>query len=286
MGFALAALVGLALALRLTIRDRLPLFATLFYATPLPILVLLLAAAGACWWQRRSVFPFVGAAILCGWMMWPAARTPLEGGGDVLRLVLWNVAHRGDATRTRAALASMNADVVVLVETGGVSPAAIEAWAWPAAVATGGMLVLAKDAVLDEGRIDVGRSARARRFAVVSGGTSLRLVVADVRSHPFVSREPSLRTLQHEADAIDGTLILLGDFNTPAESVWFDGYRESFTNAFESVGRGWAATWPSPLPVLHVDHVWTRGVTPVRAEHGWVRGFDHRPVIVDLAPER
>lgn len=273
-----------ALVLRVTIRDRLPVLATVFYATPLPVIVLLLAAAAACWCRPRSVLPLAGALLLAGWIAWPDTRvSPPANGGDGLRVVLWNVAHQGNATRTRAAFAPMNADVAVFVETGSVSDGAISAWAWPAAVATDGILVLARDRVVDEGPVDVGPSSRARQFNVRSGGTELRLIVADVRSNPFLSRAPPLRALLRHADSVEGPVLLLGDFNTPPESAWFDAYRESFAHAFEQSGQGWAPTWPSPIPVLHVDHVWMRGLSAVHAEHGWARGFDHRPVIVEIA---
>jgi len=284
LGIALTSCAILALGVRFTIRDRVPLIATFFYATPLAIIAGLLVASAVCSWRWRSLVPLAGALVIVLSMAWPVART--EAAEQGLRIVLWNVAHRGDSNRTREALAPMDADVAVLVETGRLHPDALDAWGWPAAIATDGMMVLAGTAVVQEGAIDAGANARARRFLVTSGETTLRLVVVDVRSHPFVSRRLALDAIRLDAVSIDGPLVVLGDFNTPPESAWFDAYRRAFVNAFEHSGRGWVATWPSPLPVLQVDHVWTRGLTPLRTERCSVSGFDHRAVVVELAPSR
>ena len=288
VGWVAAGLALVALALRLTVRDRVPVAATLFYATPLPVVAVLLIAAAACWRRRRGAAALAIGALVAAMAVAPAILTrPAAAGradGKAVRLLLWNVGHRGDATYTRQCVARFAPDVVVLVETGRVSRGAIRAWDWPATVATDGMLVLAKESVHDEGPLDLGDAGLARSFVVRSKGASIRLVVADVSSNPFVRRKAPLAALARHATETAGPLVVLGDFNTPAESVWFDPLRREFANAFELAGRGWAPTWPVPLPVLQVDHVWLRGLTPARTRHGWVRGFDHRPVIVDLSP--
>jgi endonuclease/exonuclease/phosphatase (EEP) superfamily protein YafD len=82
-------------------------------------------------------------------------------------------------------------------------------------------------------------------------------------------------------------LIVLGDFNTPADSAFFRPLRAFATNAFEVAGSGCAATWPMPLPVLSLDQMWTTGrLRAVRCEHMLSWRSDHRAVRAefDFAP--
>lgn len=74
-----------------------------------------------------------------------------------------------------------------------------------------------------------------------------------------------------------------GDFNTPRESSHFRQLRKPMTHAFETAGRGLADTWPVPIPVLSLDHIWTTpGLRVVQCRLGGGVA-DHRPVMADLA---
>ena len=286
-GLLLLLVATVSLAVRLTLRDRLPLLAAFFYATPLTVVATLLVAAAACL-ARAHRSAAAGTALLAlvvavaafrsGW------RSAAGDGAATLRVVQWNVSHRGDATWTRTQAATFDADVMVFVETGRVSEGAQRAWSWPAVLATNGFLVLAKDAIEDHGAIDVGSGARARHVVARSNGRALSVVAVDVKSDPLQHRKEALTRLRAAVDRIEGPLVVAGDFNTPADSFWFDAFRGRFVNAFEAAGDGWAGTWPAKraLPVLQLDHVWARDVRVVRAKHGWVAGFDHRPVLADL----
>ncbi len=77
--------------------------------------------------------------------------------------------------------------------------------------------------------------------------------------------------------------MLLGDFNTPVDSVWLSAIRARFDNAFEVAGNGILATWPLPLPVLALDQVWVSDQLGVScAKIGWSMLSDHRPVFTEI----
>ncbi len=116
-------------------------------------------------------------------------------------------------------------------------------------------------------------------------GRALTIVQVDLaaslprnRALPF----PALRRLL-EIHA-SGDAILLGDFNTPSDSIHLDPIRRTWQNAFDNVGHGCPSTWPMPFPVLDLDQIWTHGnVRAVSCESTLTVRSDHRPVIVDLA---
>ncbi|MBU2950451.1 endonuclease/exonuclease/phosphatase family protein [Tamlana agarivorans] len=65
-----------------------------------------------------------------------------------------------------------------------------------------------------------------------------------------------------ELDYVDAHLefqertIVLGDFNLPYESVYFEVIRAQFNHWFSSKGNGFRETWPWELPLLSLDHIW------------------------------
>jgi hypothetical protein len=70
--------------------------------------------------------------------------------------------------------------------------------------------------------------------------------------------------------------IITGDFNTPRDSASLAYLLPGFTHAFHQAGRGYAASWPRPLPLFHIDHTYLapglratsyRLVDPGEAEH-------------------
>jgi endonuclease/exonuclease/phosphatase family metal-dependent hydrolase len=112
----------------------------------------------------------------------------------------------------------------------------------------------------------------------------LTVVVADVRSQPWISREKAMATILRAAGD-DPRAIIVGDFNTPPESVWFREWRtRGFTLANDGPRRGFRETWAYGLPLLTLDHVWLApGWKVLRCDR--VRlGSDHLAVKATLSP--
>lgn len=111
------------------------------------------------------------------------------------------------------------------------------------------------------------------------------LLQVDFRVLWIESRGPAFAELTEAVRPHLGrNLIVLGDFNTPRESVFFIPLRAEMTHAFEAAGRGLAETWPLPLPMLNLDQIWTnRGLRVRHCEHGYSFRSDHRAVIADFA---
>ena len=50
--------------------------------------------------------------------------------------------------------------------------------------------------------------------------------------------------------------IILGDFNTPFESLFFENFKKNYQHAFAEKGNGFRETWFWNLPLLSLDHIW------------------------------
>lgn len=286
LAISITAFAVVALAVRLMVRDRVPGLAVLFYATPLPVLAGLFFAGAAVWWSagsRRGAVVSLAAAIAIG--AWTASAmmrfAPDRGpGADTIRLLLWNVAASKDADGRLAAIAHEGADVVAFVET---NMSALSAEGQVAADVRKRMALLAPGAIVEEECADLGSGARCRIFSFLVRERALRLVLFDSAGNPIRDRRRGMERFHARFATLEGPTIVMGDFNLPADSAWFDPLRATHVNAFEAAGHGWAGTWPVFAPVLQLDHVWvSREAEVVQARHGWSTLSDHRPVIVDV----
>ena len=81
----------------------------------------------------------------------------------------------------------------------------------------------------------------------------------------------------------DERLVVAGDFND-----WGDRLHQPMADldlrTFEGIRL---ATFPSRLPVLHLDRIYTRGLKPLHAQvprgRAWARLSDHLPLIAEFA---
>ncbi len=296
---ALTAAVIAGVVLRLTVRDGFAPLAPVFYALSVPVLVLLGLAAALC------------TALACGLTLTLKRCVLLAALGllgalnaaiflfqdstfdDRPRVVLWNVA-RGVAgwDGVADALAANNPTLAVLIESGGQdddSEAFLRERFDDHFVARpgGGITILSR-----------GRFGREELFQLPGGGVAaavdtqvagelMSVLAVDLPASPTRDRGAPLRRIAELAVemATRRPTLVMGDFNTPPDSVHFATLRRAgFHHAFERHGSGYAATWPVPAPVLHLDHVWmSAGFDAGETWHGWTAHSDHRPV---LAPMR
>lgn len=287
------------LLLRMTVRDRIPGLSTVYYATPLPVIALVLAAAGAtAILQRRfrwAAVAGIGSVVVPILFLLTAYRGTTGESGD-LRGVLWNVS-RGSRgwDQVASGLEKCDADLIALVE-GGARPAegrdALFGRAMPGGDArwfAGGMgLAVRKGKIRSGVEYDLRGAGRAVVVAVDLPKGPLEVVLVDLDPHPLRSRAPAFEALSRILGEVPvGNRLVLGDFNTPWESARFDDFRRSMTHAFDRSGNGFAPTWPLPIPVMELDHVWGRGVKFSSCRHEDLGASDHLAVVFDLtfAPE-
>ncbi len=296
---AASAVVGVAFLIHGTIRDLVPGLAILFYATPWPAIAFG-AALLAVYWKRRKrrmlagLFAVIALVALGLWLRlgWQWRHTP--GPRGQLRIVQWNVDRPvwrldGDLRW----LAAQDADIITIAERHPRKKNTLDRWQaalpdYQLVSSEGEMLCLVRGTVesVEEGRL-ANRSYRTLIRARVRD-RDVTVLQVDLDGYPPTDRSAPLEELatlasEHRLEC----LVVLGDFNTPADSKFFLPLRAFTTNAFEAAGSGCAATWPMPVPMLSLDQMWTTGrLRPVRCEHMISWRSDHRAVIAefDFAP--
>lgn len=286
-------LVGVSLAaaiVRATVRDGLLGLAMFYYATPPVIVAGLLLVAGGIWLLRRRWPPAAGctlAALVCllWWQqtMWFHNLPASDASGD-LRVLCWNTA-RGWCGWEPAAreIRRQNADLVGLVEAGCDTAAMARLWHqylphYNVFTFDSGIALLSRFPVRPVRRGSLAQRGRYEHCEVRVGNATVQLVVVDLRGEPLHPRRPPLEALTAVLAPLTGQpVIVMGDFNTPTDSVFLADLRRSYVNAFEVAGNGYAATWPALAPVLTIDHVWVG--TGLEVDHcalGTSWASDHR----------
>ena len=132
---------------------------------------------------------------------------------------------------------------------------------------------------------------RLPRATVEVGGTRVRLL-AEHTLPPLsvfeVMWRSALADLAQEVRTVDLPVVVLGDFNADRDHAPFRRLLETgLRDAHDERGRGLARTFPSWLPVLHLDHVLVRDGGDARLVVRDVRevelpGSDHLTVVADL----
>lgn len=237
----------------------------------------------------------LGCVCLGAWLFGNFRSTPARTAPPgALKVVFWNVGRGQFASWDRIAeqLRRFDADVLALVEANAEEIQTREFWqsrlpGYSPLPLHSGMVLLVKGEATQYAAGQLANAGRFRRVAVTVHDVRFEMILADIVSDPLQPRGPPLGKLFEIMQAqADHPTLVVGDFNTPPTSVCFDGWRADWSRAWDVAGNGYQATWPQPLPVPTLDHVWSnRGVTFHRCVCGWSSCSDHRPVIVELTLE-
>jgi hypothetical protein len=291
--FGATALFFIGLPLRLTVRDDVDALAMIFYASPWSVLAVCGGIAAWFWrsWRRTALVAAIASFLCAGAWLWTGVRFGTKDSGPAdFRVAYWNCARPG--WRLRGILpmaASWQADLLCFGEsrpTGPLSPKWAEAFprqriqALPREI-----LVAGPDDVTLKSSGSLGGAGEFQFFNTTLGGREVFVLVVDFNAQMGTSRRAAFERLYRLVDGFaTKPLIVMGDFNTPVESVHFQRLLARLTDGFQAAGTGLAATWPMVAPVLSLDHILVnKHLRVVRCEHQTSLYSDHRAVIADLA---
>jgi endonuclease/exonuclease/phosphatase (EEP) superfamily protein YafD len=284
-------LLAAALALHVTVRDRYPLVATFFYATPLPLIIAGAAifALAALLTRRMQWFTAFSMLAIVAAYLWISAWPRHEQKNGELRVITWN-ARRSHSAASAAFLRSLDPDIAAVVEIPVSDPSVVATWrelfrGYSIRPLQGGSMLLAKGTISKPQRFEFGRRSRTNALRVSLHDREINVLAVDLDANPFHGRANDFKTLGNIVDTYASPRIILGDFNTPGESIFFDELRRrGLRDAFEAGGRGAPETWPWPLPVLTLDHIWlSPELTPMSCRKVRTRRSDHLAVVTDIS---
>jgi endonuclease/exonuclease/phosphatase family metal-dependent hydrolase len=116
--------------------------------------------------------------------------------------------------------------------------------------------------------------------------------VDDLEWRQWQRRLEAEETVRFIAEHAQRPLIIVGDFNTPANSTLLTDVWNGYTNAFDAAGWGYGYTspcntgrlWPANTPWLRIDHILCDDAWQVhRCAIGKSAGSDHRLIYAWLS---
>jgi len=123
--------------------------------------------------------------------------------------------------------------------------------------------------------------------AVLDRYTLLRPSRRKLLDQQIITRKFVACEVKRYLSALSKPVIVVGDFNTPADSPLFRKVWGRFSNAFSETGLGYGWTQRVSVSGLsfsaRIDHVLTtKGLRPLVCEVGPDLGSDHLPLIADI----
>lgn len=286
--------VGIALLIHITVRDRVPGAAALFYATPYPVLLAASIVGAILGWRSRGQLLTFGIltalfamlTVQTAWAPGPASEPP--PGRD--RIVFWNCAGLPFGVEAAARrIKEWEADLIVLTEAAPRKRSVLDRWKQNFPDRTlepvgSGMLWISRSPIrlFETGSLGHRGSYAVGEVNFPDG--KLLVMQVDLSSNPLLSRRRAFTALQKLQEKYAGRdLVMLGDFNTPLDSWFFDSISRKMHHTFAEAGSGWEPTWPVPLPVLTLDHIWlSPDLMPRGAVAHATRVSDHRALEVSF----
>lgn len=290
-----------AAVLHATIRDSIWPISAIYYAMPAGVALLLVAIAFVVSNARRRAGWLTALVLVASWWYMSSVHTGVvvepRPRAD-LRVMSWNAYYGAWGYDTIAdTIREHQPDLVVLVEAGPDRKRYRTYWSetFPDYVVT----ALNQEFVLlcrwpaTKNRLRATVDRRIRHVTVHGDDGPIEVIFVHPISRPTYDRGPIMTQLDKTTRKLlaDGRtrIVICGDFNLPSGSAHLDALRENFRLAHEQPGGPFRPTWPSPLPVLSLDHVWySKGfvIAGDGCKHPWTAASDHKPVVVDLASVR
>ncbi|MFD5556253.1 endonuclease/exonuclease/phosphatase family protein [Streptomyces sp. NPDC127068] len=218
-----------------------------------------------------------------------------DGGAGRLVVVSHNVDEDNrDPEHTARALAATGADVLALEELArDATPVYARelAGAYPHRTVHGGVGLWSRHRLEDVEVVPIMPWTRAVRATVRTPEGPVAVYaahLASVRVHPFHGftterRNDAARLL---ADAVHAEplprVVVLGDLNGTDRDRALAPLTSGLRSAQREAGDGFGFTWPAAFPVVRIDDVLVRGMTPRSSWTLPATGSDHLPVAASL----
>ena len=282
-------IIAIGALMHLLVRDRIDAMIVVFYVLPLPVILGATMPLLLCQKHRKAAL--VTALVLAsawvhrsfGW------HSPGPALPDEIKVVFWNLNRPTEACQPLIELIqTLKPDFVACDEPGPNAATDVDAYkaalpGYDCQFMPRGILWFSKhpSRYRDRGRLDsIGAYAV---FEAQVHSQTIRLVTADVYAAPAAPRTGQLKELLAFTNH-DPRVIVMGDFNTPSESVRFDPYRtQGLQDALDTAGKGFRETWFYGLPLLSLDHIWLgQGWQVLEARKIWTTQSDHAAVFARI----
>lgn len=280
-------LIGYAflLIIHFILKDRFYLTGIVFYAFPLPIIFLISVILLVVFFYDKKLKIILSLAFLCLTFFWFKNYYFLDNSDERNEkgktLVLWNVNKQEDfnINQLKEITENKNIETIFLVEaiheeSDYKNKVEKELPDYKIEYLKGNMIVASKNKIETLNSIQINQDLNLNHIRV----DNETYLLVDIYASPIHYKKDALNKVIEYAtkNNID---VILGDFNTPYESVHFEKFKNNYTS-FRAYQNGFTATWPIGLPLLELDQIWLRSkLRPLRLEKSYYSCSDHAVLI-------
>lgn len=267
--FRACALIAYALLLiiHFVLKDHFRFFQVYFYAFPLPILVFMGFVITLLFYRPRSYFIFFICFTLGLTAIWLNNSYIFHQNVDVPKeatsVLFWNTADRAHIPREilTETIKDARPEIIALVEAENaieddVKQLSADFPEYEFRILEGNMFVGVKGRINSITFKEEPHSYDINFIDLSLDSGSLMLALTDTFQDPSMDKRKTLSTIL-KLSKEKNTDLMVGDFNTPYESVHFRPFEDYFTS-FHDYGQGFSATWLFGVPLLEIDLVWLK----------------------------
>lgn len=277
------------LIIHFILKDHFRILQIFFYAFPLPLIILLGGFITLLFFKRKRYFIFFICTTLGLTGIWLNNSyifpSPVEIPKDATSIIFWNAADRPTIHMDILTenIQNIQPDIIALTETENASAEDIQQLsqdfpAYEFRILEGNMLIGIKGRIekitytIEEQSYDINFVE-----AQLKSGPIL-MAFTDTFQSPTMDKRKTLGTILQLATQRNSDIIV-GDFNTPYESVHFRKYETDYTS-FHDYGEGFSATWPFGIPLLEIDQIFTsKKLKPIRLQKFYYKVSDHAMLV-------
>jgi hypothetical protein len=242
------------LAVHFVIKERTFWSSLLFYALPLPVIILIVVLLSIMLTKKWRRFNLIIASLLL--LVWLGRSFKLhipEGIEEKdLEVVFWNTG-RSNTFETAINESTDIPDVMVLVEFSNKNIEELKI-RYPKYYFYRSQRELF---IFSKMVIDIKSDNKSKYgTSVLNFETAgVNFYAVDAQGSLDVPREWGLTYINQSIKEHNNTIVL-GDFNTPYESIYLKQLKKDFNHAFSKKGNGFKETWFYNLPLLCLDYIW------------------------------
>ena len=262
----LVILLVLVCIVNVTLKDTFYWSSLFFYAFPKPVIVALALILGISHKKKTAKYVLISIAIIYG-IMWCLTSYRINENesikdNETSSIVFWNARKQNDFIDAFEELDSIP-ELLVIVEYDRTEKHSINQikQAYPNYHFTkviNKVGIMSKNEMVKQVAIHrhPDQNSFMFEFEVILKNEKYYLYVLDITADLTKFRKAPLDYFYSRIKRRPKTL-LMGDFNTPYESVHFKNYKKEYNHSFTIKGNGFRETWFWNIPLLSLDHIWT-----------------------------
>ncbi len=282
-------LYGILIFIHFILKDTIYPINIIYYACPVLFLLIKNLVLCVLFFREKKILYSLIGCFLCVSLYWFATyyktQSPPELSDKDKSILFWNIARKGERSmdiiikKTKEQKPSF----IALVEAEELTDKDVM-WfkntfpSYSIQKLKGGMVLAVKGEIDDVGYHCKDESFKFNYITVTLANQKTSILVADVNAVPFMNRKSALHAI-YEFTIKNNPSFIVGDFNTPYESVHFGDFKDSL-NSFHKVSKGFTATWPYGIPLFEIDQIWSaKAIRPVFLKKEYYSISDHALLI-------